>query len=118
MSEIKVSRLLVESACKNAIDIVKAKRKELFDIEVDKVMKRWFFPIKKRSKAEDWVKVNGDGSLFHLPTWKIWGWGIIGKAETLLKAVSISADEYVVLDADDASFVAEWHEERYVRTVK
>lgn len=105
MPQFEVSRDLIIHSCKNAINSISKRRKELFDASVTKTMEGTFgfFKVGKE-EATDIVMTSGDG----MEDWKISGWGTLDKAESLLAACKVCCNETVYLTVSDAAFVSKW----------
>jgi hypothetical protein len=108
MSEFKVQRSKVTSACKNALASVKQGREELRVKEIGKYRKRLFglLPDRTDEQCMRLLMINKYG----IPKHTYQGWGTKETAKALLAALKVCGDLYISLDGDDAAFVARWLE--------
>jgi len=101
-----VKREDILTAVDNATNLVYKERDNLFNEEVDKLLNkwRWFFKIKTREEAEEIIHINKGWS----DNWVCHGWGTLRDAESLYKALKVTDEKIISLSKKDAVFVEYW----------
>jgi len=100
-----VSKEPVLAATRSCIEEIRARRKEMFEAKVEKIMSRRFFRPRTRARAEEIAEQT------RFPRWKIYAWGTLVQAEDLVETCGVTQGDIVFLSPEDAAFVAHYTKE-------
>lgn len=108
-----VSKTKVLAAATRAIDVIRAKRKRLFDEECRRIMSRRFFPAKTMEEAAEMVERSTARRNRSFPNgpvapWTAYGWGVKDRAERMINACNVVDGDIIYLSMEDADMVAKF----------
>jgi hypothetical protein len=107
VSQFTIKKSLVIQVCNKVILEVELTRKELYEKEICRIMskKRFFLRYPTREKA---IKIIDEYDMWKDKPWQYMYWGDLTKANKLIKACSVTEEENVILDTNDANFINNW----------